>query len=152
MEFLLLTVALIFGYTSASTTTIRVRTNDYLMQKIIYNLTSNNYVSVRKLPPGRSGHVITKDKDKAQTSCTDQIVIDISGLNKIVNVRNFSQTIIVESGCSMETLLNVSLANGLIPKVLPEFRDITVGGAIVGFKIYRSTFFLLKLKYYIFFK
>ena len=140
--FILLTVALIFGYTSASaTTTIQIRTNDYLMEKIIYNLTSNIHVSVSKLPPGRIGHVITKAKDKAQT-CTDQIVIDISGLNKIVNVQNISQTIIVESGCSMETLLTVSLANGLIPKVLPEFRDITVGGAIVGFKIclFISTF------------
>ena len=118
-------------FCSASSTTIRVDTNDYMIQKRIYNLTSGVHVSIRKLPPERSGHVVTKVSNYVQPRL-DQILVDISGLNKIVHVKRESQSILVECGCSMETLLDTSLANGLVPKVLPEFRDITVGGAIVG--------------------
>lgn len=143
---LLLTIALIITVFSikASKITLRILSNDYLTQKKIYNLTSFVNVSISKLPPGRSGHVITQVKDQAPMH-NAQILVDISELNKIVHVKNLSQTIIVESGCSMETLLDLSLANGLIPKVLPEFRDITVGGAIVGLKLchYILTWFLM---------
>ena len=136
MGFLLTTISLVIlgvqtVFCSASSTTIRVDTNDYMIQKRIYNLTSGVHVSIRKLPPERSGHVVTKVSNYVQPRL-DQILVDISGLNKIVHVKRESQSIIVECGCSMETLLDTSLANGLVPKVLPEFRDITVGGAIVG--------------------
>lgn len=52
--------------------------------------------------------------------------------NNILTINSNTSIITVEGGCTMEIVLKASTANNMIPKVLPEFRDITVGGAIVG--------------------
>jgi len=76
-----------------------------------------------------SGHMVTRNRH-ITLSNQNHVKIDISKLNEVVTIRD--KSILIESGCNMETLINVALQNGLIPKVLPELKEITVGGAIVG--------------------
>jgi len=58
--------------------------------------------------------------------------IDVSMLNGYVKVDIDAKLIYVEPLVSMESLLAATLAHGLVPAVLPEFRNITVGGALSG--------------------
>lgn len=46
----------------------------------------------------------------------------------------------VGSACSMEKLLQQTMQHGMLPKVLPELKQITVGGAIVGAALESSSF------------
>jgi hypothetical protein len=68
------------------------------------------------------------------------IRIDLSPYSSVLTVDKTKKTVMVESGCHIEALIDACLKEGLIPKVLPEFRDITVGGAIVGTALEASSF------------
>eukprot|EP00698_Gefionella_okellyi_P008787 TRINITY_DN2199_c0_g1_i1.p1 TRINITY_DN2199_c0_g1~~TRINITY_DN2199_c0_g1_i1.p1 ORF type:complete len:463 (+),score=81.71 TRINITY_DN2199_c0_g1_i1:177-1391(+) len=58
--------------------------------------------------------------------------ISVAHLNCVIEVDAKANLVIVEPQVNMETLCRATLAHGRIPAVLPEFRAITVGGAIVG--------------------
>jgi Delta24-sterol reductase len=58
--------------------------------------------------------------------------LDISKLNQIVAIDVDAELVITEPGVSMERLVRATLLHGLVPQVVPEFRGITVGGALVG--------------------
>ena len=56
--------------------------------------------------------------------------LDLAGFSSVLEVRDSS--VVVEPMCTMEELVRATLVHGLLPKVVPEFKDITVGGAIMG--------------------
>lgn len=58
--------------------------------------------------------------------------IDLSHFNEIIRIDPEKKTAIVEPRVTMEALLRATLAHRLIPAILPEFKNITVGGAIMG--------------------
>jgi len=58
--------------------------------------------------------------------------LDISHLDGILDVDIANKTALVEPRVSMYTLICSLLPYGLMPAVLPEFKGITVGGAING--------------------
>lgn len=62
----------------------------------------------------------------------DKIALDISGLNQILKIDPEEKCVHVEPRVSMEQLVRATLRYGLIPPVVPEFKGITVGGAIMG--------------------
>lgn len=58
--------------------------------------------------------------------------IDISGLNRIIEINPEERTIIVEPNVPMDALVEATLQHNLIPPVVMEFPGITVGGGIQG--------------------
>jgi Delta24-sterol reductase len=58
--------------------------------------------------------------------------LGLERLNRPLYLDTVNKTILVEPGITMEELTRASLPYGLIPPVVPEFKGITVGGAING--------------------
>lgn len=58
--------------------------------------------------------------------------LDISSMDRILEVDAENQVVKVEPRVTMEQLVAATLPHGLVPPVVPEFRGITVGGAING--------------------
>lgn len=59
-------------------------------------------------------------------------VIDISGLDQVLEVNVEERFVLTEPNVTMKALLRSTLPYGLVPKVVMELRSITVGGAIQG--------------------
>lgn len=66
--------------------------------------------------------------------------VEVSNLNQILLFDVEKKEIWVEPGVSMKTLIQVTSKKGLFPKVVPEFKEITVGGAIQGGALESSSF------------
>ena len=66
--------------------------------------------------------------DVAQNS--GGMVIDTTGLDRVLQVDPTAATVVVEAGVSLDRLIRVVLAYGLWIPVLPGTRQVTVGGAI----------------------
>lgn len=58
--------------------------------------------------------------------------LGINTLNRVLQVDKTNKVAIVEPRVTMEELVDATLPHGLVPAVLPEFKSITVGGAING--------------------
>lgn len=58
--------------------------------------------------------------------------LDLSDLRHVVSLNTETKTIVVEPKVTMEDLVAATLTYGLVPPVVPEFKGITVGGAISG--------------------
>jgi len=58
--------------------------------------------------------------------------VSINDFNHILSIDKAKKRIYVEPRVTMEQLVNATLPLGLVPPVLPEFKSITVGGAING--------------------
>jgi len=58
--------------------------------------------------------------------------LDLNGLNHILEVDPEKKVVHAEPRVTMEQLVKATLPYGLMPPVVPEFKGITVGGAIMG--------------------
>ena len=58
--------------------------------------------------------------------------LNIKKLKNVLELSKEERFIVVEPGMTMEELVDHTLPHGLIPPVVPEFKGITVGGAING--------------------
>ncbi len=58
--------------------------------------------------------------------------IDVSTLNHILSIDVVSRRCVAEPGVTFADLVRATLPLGLIPKVVPELEDITLGGAVAG--------------------
>lgn len=67
-------------------------------------------------------------------------VVDISCLSRVSSVDNENQTMLVEPNVPMDQLARTTLDHGMLPKVVPEFPGITVGGAFAGTAAESSSF------------
>ncbi|OIW32809.1 FAD binding domain-containing protein [Coniochaeta ligniaria NRRL 30616] len=67
-------------------------------------------------------------------------VVDISRLSQVIHVDKERQTILAEPNVAMDQLVRTTLNHGMIPKVVPEFPGITVGGAFSGTAAESSSF------------
>ncbi len=65
-------------------------------------------------------------------------LLDVSGLNRVLSIGD--DLAICEPLVTMEQLVDATLPHGLIPQVVPEFKEITVGGAINGAALESSSF------------
>jgi FAD/FMN-containing dehydrogenase len=66
--------------------------------------------------------------------------LDVSGLTGVVSVDAAARTADVQGFCTYEDLVEVTLAHGLIPLVVPQLRTITLGGAVTGLGIEATSF------------
>lgn len=62
----------------------------------------------------------------------DDTKIHIEQLNHVIDIDTDEQTITVEPDISMRELVDATMEHDLIPYVVPEFPEITVGGGIQG--------------------
>jgi len=77
----------------------------------------------------RSGHSNTV---RSKSYKKDSISFDIGPLDRIVQIDTERKVAIVEPRVTMQKLAKALAPYSLIPAVLPEFKGITVGGAIMG--------------------
>ncbi len=66
--------------------------------------------------------------------------LDVSGLTGVVSLDAAACTADVQGMCTYEDLVDVTLAHGLMPLVVPQLRTITLGGAVAGLGIESSSF------------
>jgi len=66
--------------------------------------------------------------------------LDASGLTGVVAVDPDAHTADVQGMCTYEHLVDVTLAHGLMPLVVPQLRTITLGGAVSGLGIEATSF------------
>lgn len=69
--------------------------------------------------------------------------LDVTGLDGVIVVdvaADGSATADVQGMCTYETLVDVTLARGWIPCVVPQLRSITLGGAVTGLGIEATSF------------
>lgn len=66
--------------------------------------------------------------------------LDVSGLDGVIAIDPERRTADVQGMCTYEDLVDVTLAHGLIPLVVPQLRTITLGGAVTGLGIESTSF------------
>ncbi|QTO38578.1 FAD-binding oxidoreductase [Tessaracoccus sp. MC1865] len=66
--------------------------------------------------------------------------LDVSGLTGVLAVDPVTRTAEVQGMCTYETLVDATLAHGLMPLVVPQLRTITIGGAVSGLGIESTSF------------
>ncbi|KAL5114480.1 hypothetical protein ACEQ8H_007623 [Pleosporales sp. CAS-2024a] len=59
-------------------------------------------------------------------------IIDISSLDHVLQFDKAAKTVLVEPNVPMDRLVQATLAHGLLPKVVMELPNITVGGGFAG--------------------
>jgi delta24-sterol reductase len=63
-----------------------------------------------------------------QSSRQRNTIIDVSSLNHVLQVNKEQKFVMVEPNVPMDELVEATLAQGLLPKVVMELPNITVGG------------------------
>nr|WP_231126609.1 FAD-binding oxidoreductase [Motilibacter aurantiacus] len=66
--------------------------------------------------------------------------LDVSGFDGVVSVDPDARTADVQGMTTYEHLLDVTLAHGLAPLVVPQLKTITLGGAVTGLGIESTSF------------
>jgi FAD/FMN-containing dehydrogenase len=66
--------------------------------------------------------------------------IDISDLTEILEIDPVRRICVAESGVTFVDLVAATLAHGLVPIVVPELKEITIGGAVAGCSIESMSF------------
>jgi FAD/FMN-containing dehydrogenase len=66
--------------------------------------------------------------------------LDVSGLDGVLSIDAANRTADVQGMCTYETLVAATLRHGLMPKVVPQLKTITLGGAVTGLGIESTSF------------
>ena len=66
--------------------------------------------------------------------------LDVSGLQGVIEVDPVGATAEVQGMCTYEDLVAATLPHGLMPRVVPQLRTITLGGAVTGLGIESTSF------------
>lgn len=67
-----------------------------------------------------------------QSSRQRNQIVDVSSLNHVLQFNKTERKVLVEPNVSMDELVKATLAQGLLPKVVMELPNITVGGGFAG--------------------
>jgi FAD/FMN-containing dehydrogenase len=91
-----------------------------------------------------TGHVIGLNKDKSNLFRDRKELpkrkLNVSGFNNVLQVAAGQGWVEVEGMTPYETLVNATLAHGVMPPVVPQLKSITIGGAVSGIGIESSSF------------
>jgi FAD/FMN-containing dehydrogenase len=66
--------------------------------------------------------------------------LDVSGLAGVIGIDPAGRTADVQGMCTYEHLVEETLRHGLIPRVVPQLKTITLGGAVTGLGIESTSF------------
>ena len=96
------------------------------------------------IPPGATVRLAKRTSNLFRArSKVDVPGLDVSDLSGVVSVdvaADGSATADVQGMCTYEDLVDVTLARGFIPYVVPQLRSITLGGAVTGLGIESTSF------------
>ncbi|MEI8174746.1 MAG: FAD-binding oxidoreductase, partial [bacterium] len=93
--------------------------------KILKERKSTNPVSFRK-------RAVSHQVPKIQDRTYQDEKIDLSDLNKIIEINEDTKTCIAEPGVTFVDLVKETLKYNLVPFTVPELKTITIGGAVAG--------------------
>jgi FAD/FMN-containing dehydrogenase len=113
-----------------------MKEHDQKVQRIARALrerTSKRPVSLQKKAVS---HQVPKAYDKKYTDEK----IDVSDLDRILEIDPVAKTCTAEPGVTFVDLATATLAHGLLPIVVPELKTITIGGAVAGCSIESMSF------------
>ena len=66
--------------------------------------------------------------------------LDVSDLDGVIEIDAANRIAQVQGMCTYQTLVDATLAHGLMPYVVPQLKTITLGGAVTGLGIESSSF------------
>jgi len=66
--------------------------------------------------------------------------VDVRGLNEILEIDVANKTCTAEPGVTFHALVRETLKHGLIPRLVPELKTITLGGAVSGCSVESMSF------------
>ena len=83
--------------------------------------------------------VIKRSSTKNETCCLraknfkdGKITVDVSELTNVLEYDKFAKTLTIEPGVTMETILQTTINDNLMVPCITEFRNMTMGGALMG--------------------
>jgi FAD/FMN-containing dehydrogenase len=71
---------------------------------------------------------------------TQKTTIDVTSFNQVLDIDPDTMLADIEAMTPYETIVQATLAQGLLPTVVPELKSITIGGAAAGLGIESSSF------------
>jgi len=93
------------------------------------------------IPPGAPIRLAKSTSNLFRTRrLADRPGLDVTGLDEVLHVDPQAGTAVVEAMTTYEKLVDVTLAHGVMPKVVPQLKTITIGGAATGIGIESSSF------------
>ena len=97
--------------------------------------------SYRQIPPGAPVRLAKRTSNlfRPRTAIAAP-GLDVSGLSDVISVDVATRTADVQGMCTYERLVATLLPFGFMPKVVPQLRTITLGGAVTGLGIESSSF------------
>jgi FAD/FMN-containing dehydrogenase len=97
--------------------------------------------SYAAIPPGQTVRLAKRTSNLFRPR-TDGVIagLDVSGLGDVISVDPIARTADVQGVCTYERLVEVTLAYGLMPFVVPQLKTITLGGAVTGLGIESTSF------------
>lgn len=106
-----------------------------LIQKELKRLLPENSPLHRKRHSSLQSHMTSLFQPSSKKA-----TVDFQNLKEIIEIDPIQKIVWTEPGVTMEKLCKYTLKHGLIPSVVPEFKGITVGGAIMGSALESSSF------------
>lgn len=97
--------------------------------------------SYRAIPPGATVRLAKKTSNLFRKRADNPHPgLDVSGLDRVISVDPDAKTADVAGMCTYENLVAATLPYGLAPKVVPQLKTITLGGAVTGLGIESTSF------------
>ncbi|MDL9937602.1 FAD-binding oxidoreductase [Gordonia sp. ABSL1-1] len=97
--------------------------------------------SYRAIPPQATVRLAKKTSNLfRKRAANPHPGLDVSGLDRVISVDPDARTADVAGMCTYENLVAATLPYGLAPKVVPQLKTITLGGAVTGLGIESTSF------------
>jgi FAD/FMN-containing dehydrogenase len=106
-------------------------THEKKVERIAKQLKERKSTTPISLKKNVVSHQVPKPKERKYYD--DKI--DISELNKIINIDPKERTCVAEPVVIYSDLVDATMRYGLVPIIVPEFKTITIGGAVAGCSI-----------------
>jgi FAD/FMN-containing dehydrogenase len=97
--------------------------------------------SYQAIPAGRPIRLAKRTSNLFRPRTDERTAgLDVSGLDGVISIDADNRTADVQGMCSYADLVAATLRHGLMPKVVPQLKTITLGGAVTGLGIESSSF------------
>ena len=95
--------------------------------------------SYRAIPPGTPVRLAKRTSNLFRPRDRAVAGLDVDALSGVISIDLVARTADVQGMCTYETLVETTLAHGLVPSVVPQLRTITLGGAVTGLGVESSS-------------
>ncbi|MBU0756667.1 MAG: FAD-binding oxidoreductase [Nanoarchaeota archaeon] len=97
-----------------------------------------NRVSNKKLTLKKKS--VSHQVPKSKSYKSDSDTLDISDLNNIITIDKAKKTCTAEPGATFSDLVKSTIKHNLVPIVVPELKNITIGGAVSGCSVESTSY------------